>query len=143
MRRCVIPVGVSFDSPKAHRPTGKPGVADVCSAHSGVAQRVSSLAGRYDLIRARATAVRVLGKTRQHLHGFLLRHGRVYAGKRGWTLAYRRWLSTVRFDHPAQQVVLRDYIHAVTDSEARVVRLTVMSCVCRNRARSSPSPPVA
>jgi transposase len=27
-----------------------------------------------DLIRARATAVRVLGKARQHLQGFLLRH---------------------------------------------------------------------
>ncbi len=77
-----------------------------------------------DLIRARATAVRVLGKARQHLQGFLLRHGRVYAGKRGWTLAYRRWLATVRFDHPAQQVVLQDYIHAVTDAEARVERLT-------------------
>lgn len=77
-----------------------------------------------DLIRARATAVRVLGKARQHLQGFLLRHGRVYAGKKGWTLAYRRWLTTVRFDHPAQQVVLQDYIHAVTDAEARVERLT-------------------
>jgi transposase len=76
-----------------------------------------------DLIRARATVVRVLGKARQHLQGFLLRHGRVYAGKRGWTLAYRRWLTTIRFDHPAQQVVLQDYIHAVTDGEARVGRL--------------------
>lgn len=77
-----------------------------------------------DLIRARATAVRVLGKACQHLQGFLLRHGRVYAGKKGWTLAYRRWLTTVRFDHPAQQIVLQDYIHAVTDAEARVERLT-------------------
>jgi len=50
-----------------------------------------------DLIRARATAVRVLGKARQHLQGFLLRHGRVFAGK-GWTLPYRRWLTTVRFE---------------------------------------------
>ena len=49
-----------------------------------------------DLIRARATAVRVLSKARQHLQGFLLRHGRVYAGKKGWTQAYRRWLTTVR-----------------------------------------------
>ena len=76
-----------------------------------------------DLIRARATAVRVLSKARQHLQGFLLRHGRVYAGKKGWTQAYRRWLTTVRFDHVAQQVVLQDYIHAVTDAEARVERL--------------------
>ena len=39
-------------------------------------------------------------------------------------MLYRRWLTTVRFDHPAQQVVLQDYIHAVTDAEARVERLT-------------------
>jgi transposase len=77
-----------------------------------------------DLIRARSTAVRVLSKSRQHLQGFLLRHGRVYAGKTGWTLAYRRWLTTIRFDHTAQQLVLQDYIHAVTDAEARVQRLT-------------------
>jgi transposase len=77
-----------------------------------------------DLVRARATAVRVLGKARQHLQGFLLRHGRFYAGKKGWTLAYRRWLATVRFDHPAQQVVLQDYIHAVTGAENRVEQLT-------------------
>ena len=76
-----------------------------------------------DLIRARATAVRVLGKARLHLQGFLLRHGRIYAGKKGWTQAYRRWLTTVQFDHVAQQVVLQDYIHAVTDAEARVERL--------------------
>lgn len=77
-----------------------------------------------DLVRARATAMRVLGKARQHLQGFLLRHGRIYPGKKGWTVAYRRWLTTVRFDHPAQQIVLQDYVDAVTDSEARVQRLT-------------------
>jgi transposase len=77
-----------------------------------------------DLVRARATAVRVLGKARQHLQGFLLRHGRIFGGKKGWTLAYRRWLATVRFDHPAQQLVLQDYIHAVADAETRVARLT-------------------
>ena len=35
-----------------------------------------------DLIRARATAVRAAGKARQHLQGFLLRHGRIYPGMR-------------------------------------------------------------
>ena len=64
------------------------------------------------------------GKARQHLQGFLLRHGRIYPGKKGWTKAYRRWLTTVRFSHPAQQIVLQDYIHAVTDAEARIKRLT-------------------
>jgi transposase len=77
-----------------------------------------------DLVRARATAVRVLGKARQHLQGFLLRHGRIYTGKKGWTVAYRRWLTTVRFQHPAQQIVFQDYVDAVADAEARVERLT-------------------
>ena len=36
-------------------------------------------------------------------------------GARAWTLAYRRWLSTVQFEHPAQQIVLQDYIHAVQE----------------------------
>lgn len=69
------------------------------------------------------TSVRVLGKARQHLQGFFLRHERIYPGKKGWTGAYRRWLARVRFDHPAQQIVLQDYIHAVEDAEARVERL--------------------
>ena len=66
---------------------------------------------------------RRLGKARQHLQGFLLRHGRHYAGRTAWTLAYRRWLTTLRFPHPAQQIVLQDYIHAVQDAEQRVALL--------------------
>jgi hypothetical protein len=31
------------------------------------------------------------------------RHDRIYRGLRAWTSAYRRWLTTVRFDHPAQR----------------------------------------
>ena len=77
-----------------------------------------------DLVRARATAVRALSKARQHLQSFLLRHDRICHGARAWTLAYRRWLTTVRFDHPAQQIVLQDYIHAVEDAECRRDRLT-------------------
>ena len=59
-----------------------------------------------DLVRARATAGRVLSEARQHLQSFLLRHDQIYRGVRAWTLAYRRWLTTVRFAHPAQQIVL-------------------------------------
>src|SRR4249920_1670570 len=77
-----------------------------------------------DLVRARATAGRVLSKARQHLQSFLLRHDQIYRGLRAWTLAYRRWLTTVRFDHPAQQILLQDYIHAVQDAESRRDRLT-------------------
>ena len=42
-----------------------------------------------DLVRARATAGRVLSKARQHLQSFLLRHDQIYRGARAWTLAYR------------------------------------------------------
>ena len=38
---------------------------------------------------------------------------------KNWTLAHRRWLTTLRFKHPAQQIVLQDYIHAVEDAKAR------------------------
>jgi transposase len=76
-----------------------------------------------DLVRARSTAARSLTKARQHLTGFLLRHGKIYAGPRAWTVAYRRWLTTVRFVHPAQQIVLQDYIHAVEDAEKRIAAL--------------------
>jgi transposase len=85
-----------------------------------------------DLVRARATAAQVLSKARQHLRGFLLRHERIYRGARAWTLAYRPhgtnpWaegsrLTTVCFAHPAQQIVLQDYIHAVQDAEAQLTR---------------------
>jgi transposase len=77
-----------------------------------------------DLVRARAAASRMLTKCRQHLQAFLLRHGRIYSGKSTRTLAWRRWLTTIRFDYPAQQIVLQDYIHAVEDAQARVAGLT-------------------
>ena len=71
-----------------------------------------------DLVRARSAAMRAVRRSRQQLTGFLLRHQRLFSSK-NWTLAHRRWLSTVRFDHPAQQIVLQDYIHAVEDAERR------------------------
>ena len=76
-----------------------------------------------DLVRARGAAVRALRRARQQLTGFLLRHGHVRGGK-NWTLAHRRWLSTVRFEHAAQQIVLQDYIQAVEDATARRDALT-------------------
>jgi transposase len=56
-----------------------------------------------------------------------LPHGQIYRGLRTWTLAYRRWLTTVRFSQPVQQIVLQDYIHAVWDAEVRLERLTRQS----------------
>ncbi len=76
-----------------------------------------------DLVRARRSAVRAIRRGRQQLSGFLLRYGRTGSAKPG-TFAYVRWLTTVHFTHPAQQIVLQNYIDAVTFAEQRRDRLT-------------------
>src|ERR1700730_12089854 len=68
-----------------------------------------------DLVRARATAGRVQGapasaKLLAAPRPDLSRGSCLDAG-------HRRWLTPVRFVHPAQQIVLQDYVHAVQDAE--------------------------
>src|SRR4051794_34054111 len=58
-----------------------------------------------DLARARTAAMEAVRRARQQLQGFLLRHGRVFAGRKAWSPAHRRWLAGLRFEHPARQVV--------------------------------------
>ncbi|MBM3575846.1 MAG: IS110 family transposase [Alphaproteobacteria bacterium] len=76
-----------------------------------------------DLIRLRSVVRQILTRARQHLQGFLLRHGRKHGGGTAWGLAYRRWLSTLSFDHSAQQIAFQDYVDAVTDAERRLQRV--------------------
>ncbi len=38
-------------------------------------------------------------------------------------MAYRRWLSTLAFEHPAQQITFQDYVDAVMDAERRLQRV--------------------
>jgi hypothetical protein len=38
-------------------------------------------------------------------------------------MAYRRWLSTLAFEHPAQQSAFQDYVDAVMDAERRLKRV--------------------
>ena len=71
-----------------------------------------------DLTRAREDMKAIETKARQRLGAFLLRHGRVFAGKSRWTQAHFRWLETVKFDQPLQQLVLQEYIDALTDAFA-------------------------
>jgi transposase len=77
-----------------------------------------------DLVRGRQDAIHAQRKVRQQLGGFLLRHGFRYPGKCVWTLAHRRWLAGVRMPHPAQQIMLQEYIHSVEECTQRVHRLT-------------------
>ena len=77
-----------------------------------------------DLTRAREDAKVVETRARQRLGAFLLRHDLRFTGRTRWTPAYFAWLTTLRFSHRAQQVVLEEYRQAVDDATARVARLT-------------------
>ena len=77
-----------------------------------------------ELVRAREAAMEGLRAKRQHLQSFLLRHGRVFTGRGAWTKAHTRWLCELRFEHPAQHLVLAEYRQAILDAEARLERLT-------------------
>lgn len=76
-----------------------------------------------DLTRAREDMKAIELKARQRLGAFLLRHGKVYAGKSKWTQAHFRWLETLRFDIPVQQIVLEEYADAVKEAQRRVAGL--------------------
>jgi transposase len=77
-----------------------------------------------DLVRAREAASDALKRTRQQLQSFLLRHGRIYTGRKAWTRAHSRWLAQQTFAHPAHHIVLAEYRQAIEDAEVRLDRLT-------------------
>jgi len=77
-----------------------------------------------DLSRAREDAVRARLKARQQLKALLLRHGHRYGGKSSWTIAHERYLATMSFAHPAQDIAFAEYRQAVREGHERVERLT-------------------
>ncbi len=76
-----------------------------------------------DLERARDDAKGAERVARHQLSKFLLRHERHWAGTT-WTQKHRDWIRTQKFDYPAQQRVLEDYLKTVEDLAERVERLT-------------------
>jgi transposase len=77
-----------------------------------------------DLTRSREDAICVERRAKQRTAAFLLRHGRVYPGKTTWGRGHWRWLLQQVMDQPAQQIVLQEYLDAVREASARVLRLT-------------------
>jgi len=77
-----------------------------------------------DLVRAREDAKGDEKKAKQRLLAFLLRSGHRYSGKAYWSQAHMRWLSDIKMPHRAQQIVLQEYIDAITVCRHRVKRLT-------------------
>jgi transposase len=76
-----------------------------------------------DLERTRDDAKCAERVARHQLSKFLLRHDRHWE-KTTWTLKHRDWIRTQKFDFPAQQRVLEDYLKTVEDLAERVSRLT-------------------
>ena len=71
-----------------------------------------------DLIRAREAATKDVRQIRQRIQGFLLRHGRRYAGA-VWKKQHRVWLANQSFVHPAQQIAFQTYLNAMDQAIER------------------------
>jgi transposase len=75
-----------------------------------------------DLGRARDDVREDLQRSRHRLGKLLLRRGLRYPG-RNWTQAHRRWLGSLTWPHPAEQVVVDDYLLAIDQLGARLAEL--------------------
>ena len=73
-----------------------------------------------DLCRARDDARADLQRCRHRQGKLLLRRGLVYLG-RAWTQAHRRWVNGLTWPHPANRVVVDDYLLAIDQVEARLL----------------------
>jgi transposase len=76
-----------------------------------------------DLERARDDAKCAERTARHQLSKFLLRHDRHWDSTT-WTKKHLDWIRVQKFEYPAQQRVLEDYVKTVEDLNERVERLT-------------------
>ena len=76
-----------------------------------------------NLVRARTAAVETVRVHKQQVSAFLLRHARIFPRRKAWGARYRCWLQQQYFEHPADQIVLQEYVEAVRIAEERVVRI--------------------
>jgi hypothetical protein len=77
-----------------------------------------------DLVRAREDAVGLSTQAKHRLKAFLLRQGRRYPGRAGWTRQYHRWLADLSFPVAPQHIALQEYRDTIDETERRVERLT-------------------
>ncbi len=78
-----------------------------------------------DVVRAREAAKKDQLRARHRLGKFLLRHGRRPSERMTpWTQRHLTWIKqTVRFEQPAQEATLLDYLHEVEHVVTRLERL--------------------
>jgi transposase len=72
-----------------------------------------------DLCRAREDAKQDLTRYRHRLGKMLLRKGLIYRGE-AWTFRHRLWVRGLRFEYPAEQSVLDDYLLAIEQLQERL-----------------------
>ena len=76
-----------------------------------------------DLSRARETAMKDLKDAKYQLKALLLRNNINYSGTANWSLKHLRWLTELVLPHPAQQIVLQEYIQTINERINRLRRL--------------------
>ncbi len=76
-----------------------------------------------DLVRAREDVKHAEKAAKHRLSKFLLRQGRRYAGKTNWTNMHLDWVRNQKFEHDAQEHVLREYLVAVEHARDQIGRL--------------------
>ena len=76
-----------------------------------------------DLCRGRTDAVNDLKAAKKQLLSFLLRSGYRYPGKARWTEAHMRYLRELVLAHPAQKMVLEEYIQRIDNAERQIKRI--------------------
>ena len=67
--------------------------------------------------------MQALARAKQQLGMFMLRNGNRYDGKTTWTQAHMNYLRRTQMQHPAQQLVLEEYILEVDAGIERVARI--------------------
>ena len=91
-----------------------------------------------DLTRAREDAKIAERKAKQHLSAFLLRNGIIFTGKSAWSKAHVNWIADIKMTHRAQQIVLQEYVRAVTECSDQVDRLMTQIHTLLDQWRMAP-----
>jgi transposase len=76
-----------------------------------------------DLIRCRSDIQENLASMKQRLLKFLLRKGKNYESERYWTGKHHKWLMSLRFENPLEQLPFAEYVEEIRRLEDKIARL--------------------
>jgi transposase len=76
-----------------------------------------------DVCRGRTDAVQELVRVKKQLLSFLLRNGYRYKGTSNWTEAHMRYLRELVMAHPAQKLILEEYIQRIDSTVEQIKRI--------------------